>query len=171
MNMLPLLKKCWHDPVWSKVIAGAILALLGGVLTYRHFQPESAPSMKPTPPVSLTLENSGADSIAIQRRGDFVLWFPQGVDGVRRLPGRYDIDVVEGQTSQLVVVVSPKAAVNVVAQLHAEIPLRQVLDGGAADLEFIFKKELGGVLFSGSIPFAENRITTTRWRIDLAKKE
>ena len=171
MNILPLVKKFWHDPVWSKVIAGAILALFGGVLTYRHFQPDSAQSIKPIPPVYLTLRNSGADSITIQRRGDFVLWFPQGVDGLRRLPGRYDIDALEGKTAQSVVVISPKAAVNVVAKLHAEIPLRQVLDSGATDIEFIFRKESGGVLFSGSIPFAENRIKTTRWMIDLVKKE
>lgn len=33
MNLKATLKKAWIDPVWSKVISGAILAILGAVLT------------------------------------------------------------------------------------------------------------------------------------------
>lgn len=31
---MPTLKQLWHDPVWSKVIAGSILAAIGVVVTY-----------------------------------------------------------------------------------------------------------------------------------------
>lgn len=34
LDMTTMLKKTWHDPVWSKVIAGAILALGATVATY-----------------------------------------------------------------------------------------------------------------------------------------
>ncbi len=38
--------------------------------------------------MSLILANPNSESVTIERRGDFVLWLPQGVDNLRRLPGR-----------------------------------------------------------------------------------
>lgn len=140
-----------------------------GILSFssRAVVPESLT----THVVALTLENSTDEPVRILRRGDFVLWLPQGVDGVRRLPGKYDLEVPKGQFSGPVVVIGPRATVPVVAQLRAEVPLGQLLDRGAADLEFILRKERGGVLFSGSIPFTREAMKTTRWKIDLARRE
>jgi hypothetical protein len=129
------------------------------------------PESHASPRVSLTLDNSTAEAIAIQRRGDVVLWLPQGVDDLRRLPGRYDLQGPAGQPSGPAVVVDPHNSVDVVAYLRAEFPLGDLLDRGVADLEFIFRKEQGGLLFSGSIPFERKAIEATRWKIDLAKKE
>lgn len=123
------------------------------------------------PPVALTLVNNTRELITVQRRGDFVLWLPQGVDDLRRLPGRYDLETLGGGPSDLVVAIAPGTEARVVAQLHSEVPLTQLLDSGAADLEFILRKEQGALLFSGSIPFKRVAITTTVWRIELARKE
>ena len=121
--------------------------------------------------IALTLENPTDAPIGILRKGDFVLWLPQGVDGVRRLPGKYDLKVSKAPSPVLVVVIGPRAAVPVLARLSAEIPLGQLLDRGVADLELILRKERGGILFSGAIPFTQDAMTTTRWKIDLARKE
>ena len=123
------------------------------------------------PPVVLAIENSTDETYAIQCRGDFVLWLPQGVDYARRLPGKYDLDVQGGQLAVSVIRIDPHMTVNVVAKLHAEFSLRRMLDRGVADIEFIFKNEQGGLLFSGSIPFTRQSIKTTRWKIDIARKE
>jgi len=48
--------------------------------------------------------------------------------------------------------------------------LEELLEGGATDLEFIFRKEDGGILFSGSIPFQRGSIENTNWRVDLARQ-
>ncbi len=124
-----------------------------------------------TPVVALSLENPTDEPVRILRRGDFVLWLPQGVDSVRRLPGRYDLKVSKGESSDPLVVIGPRAAVPVLAELRAEIPLDQLFDRGAADLEFILRTERGGILFSGAIPFAREAMRTTRWKIDLARRE
>lgn len=140
-----------------------------GILRFVH---RAAPSAAPTiPPVVLALENTTAELIRIQRRGDFVLWLPQGIDGIRRLPGRYDLEVPEGGSSDPVVAIAPGAEARVLAQLHSEVPLTKLLDAGAADIEFILRREDGGLFFSGSIPFKRESVTTTRWTIDLARKE
>lgn len=123
------------------------------------------------PPVALALGNTTGEEVAIQRRGDFVLWLPQGVDGVRRLPGKYDLETVKGGSSNPVVVIGPGAEARVLAQLHSEVPLAQLLDTGAADIEFILRREQGGILWSGSIPFNRKAVTTTPWKIDLARRE
>lgn len=44
MNILPFVKKLWHDPVGSNVIAGAILALFGIFFAYWVVQPAPAVS-------------------------------------------------------------------------------------------------------------------------------
>lgn len=74
MNIHPSVKKLWNDPVWSKVIAGTILALFGIVFAYLvsqptpvvSAQPEKTPSSAPAvvqaqtwPPIALEmLKNS-----------------------------------------------------------------------------------------------------------------
>lgn len=136
----------------------------------RLFRP-TPPASSETPTVVLALENPSNEPVTIQRRGDIVLWLPQGVDGVRRLPRKYDLAARESKSSNPVVVVGPRATVLVVANLRAEISLDQLLDRGAADLEFILREEHGGLLFSGSIPFTREELKTTRWRIDLARRE
>lgn len=47
MNIPPFLKKLWHDPVWSKVIAGAILGLFGIAFTYWLTQRTPAAATQP----------------------------------------------------------------------------------------------------------------------------
>lgn len=169
MSIPTLAKTLWRDPVWSKVIASAIVGLFG--LGYLLIHPKPSVSTKPAPLVSLALENTSAEPISILRRGDFILWLPQGVDDLRRLPGRYDLEVPKSQSTALPILVKPRARVAVMAQLHAESSLRQIMDRGIADLEFIFRKENGGILFSGSIPFAQRQIETTTWEIDLGRKQ
>jgi hypothetical protein len=134
------------------------------------FRP-TPPGRLTTPPVALVLDNTTGEQVTIQRRGDFVLWLPQGVDDLRRLPGRYDLETVDGERSNSVVVIGPRAEARVLAQLHSEVALAQLLDTGAADIEFILRKEQGDLLFSGSIPFNRKAVTTTCWKIDLARKE
>ena len=167
----------WSLP--SKLTAiGALVGVLslGFYLAEKSFgflgvtAPQRHHEARPMPPVVLTLRNSTDEPIAIQSRGDFVLWLPQGVDDLRRLPGRYDLASVEG-SSISVLVVRPGATQDVVAQLQAEYSLGDVLDRGAADLEFIFRRDRGGLLFSGSIPFVRPKIEATRWEIDLARKQ
>lgn len=169
MNIPTLAKILWRDPVWSKVIASAIIGLSG--LAYWLIHPAPTVSTKPAPLVSLALENTSAETISILRRGDFILWLPQGVDDLRRLAGRYDLEAPDRQSTALPIVVKPRAKVQVMAQLHSESSLRQIMDRGIADLEFIFRREHGGILFSGSIPFAQRQIETTIWRIDLGRKQ
>jgi len=170
--------KQWSLP--SKLTAigtlvGALsLGLYLGEKSLRVFSPSFRPTVPESlaiPAVALALENPTDQPVAIQRRGDFVLWLPQGVDGVRRLPGKYDFEAPDGQSSSPVVVIRPRATVPVVAHLRAEIPLAQLLDRRAADLEFILRKERGGLLFSGSIPFTREATKATRWKIDLARRE
>lgn len=165
MTIPPIVEKVWRDPVWSNVIASAILGLFG--IIYWFFSP-ATPSAKPVPQVVLALKNSSTQPIAIFRRGDFILWLPEGIGGVRKLPGRYDLDVTNGDAKASTIVVAPKASVRVDALLYAEKSLRTVLDSGVADLEFILRKERGGVVFSGSIPFSEQTIERTHWTVDLA---
>lgn len=129
------------------------------------------PDALPVPPISLEFKNPTADPIGIQRRGDFVLWLPQGVDNLRRLPGRYDIESPGDQSRESAVIVGPGSSTAVVAHLQAEYALGGLLDRGAADLEFILRKERGGLVFSGTIPFARAKIESTRWVIDLSRKE
>lgn len=140
-----------------------------GLLSFL-FRRSSSESLE-IPAVALALENPTAEPVAIQRRGDFVMWLPQGVDDVRRFPGKYDLEAPEGESSSSVVVVSAGETAQVVAHLRAEIPLSQLLDRGAADIEFILRKEHGGLLFSGAIPFARDAIKTTRWKIDLGREQ
>ncbi len=180
MGLIPS-RRQWGD--WSlpsKLTAvGALVGVLSLVLYLGEKSPDilkswyrPAPSVALTiPPVALVLQNTTTEPIAVERRGDFVLWLPQGVDGVRRLPGKYDLKTAKGEPANPMVVIGPGAEASVLAQLHSEVSLAQLLDGGAADLEFILRKEQGGVLFSGSIPFSREAITTTRWKVDLAKKE
>ena len=167
----------WSLP--SKLTAiGALMGVLslGLYIAEKSFGFLDAPSPHPhaeagpMPPVALTLGNSTDESITIQRRGDFVLWLPQGVDHLRRLSGKFDLDSVE-EPSTSMLVVSPGATEHVVAQLHAEYSLGDLLDHGAADLEFIFRRDHGGLLFSGSIPFARQKLVATRWEIDLSRKQ
>ena len=128
-------------------------------------------ALSAVPAVSLELQNTTAEPINIQRRGDFVLWLPQGVDNLRRLPGRYELEQPDGQDGKPTLAISVGAESRVLAKLHSEVQLVPLLNGGAADLEFIFRKEQGEIIFSGSIPFERQRITTTLWKIDLGKKE
>lgn len=163
-----LVEKLWRDPVWSKVIASAIVGLFG--IAYLLL-PHVFPYNKPAPQVLLTLANSSAEQISIFRRGEFILWLPEGFGSSRQIPGRYDLEVPNGDSGISTLVVGPKASVEAVALLHSEAPIRNVLDSGAADLEFILRKERGGLLFSGALPFSEPKIEHTRWRVDLAKRE
>jgi hypothetical protein len=126
---------------------------------------------KRTLPVLLSLRNSTERSITIQRRGDFVLWLPQGVDNIRRLSGKYDIETKTKSASTSTIVVKTKSTENVFAKLQAMYSLDEFLDRGAADLEFIFRSDNSGILFSGSIPFTRQKIETVRWEIDLSTKQ
>ena len=98
------------------------------------------------------------------------MWLPQGVDEARRLPGRFDLETVNSNFSKNEVSIEPGREVRVLAQLHSEFPIVQILDGGAADLEFILRTEKGEIFFSGSIPFKRESIVTTRWKIDFTRK-
>lgn len=174
-------RRQWND--WSLPSRLTAIGTLVGVLSLALYRgekslgifefayPPAPPAPARIPPVALAVENTTAEPVTILRRGDFVLWLPQGVDGVRRLPGRYDLETSAAGSSDPVVVIAPGAEARVVAQLHSEVPLTRLLDGGAADLEFILRKEHGGLVLSGSITFKREAITTTRWRIDLAQKE
>ena len=133
MRLIPS-RRQWGD--WSlpsKLTAiGALVGVLSLVLYLGEKGPDileswyrPAPAVALTiPPVGLVLQNTTTEPIAIQRRGDFVLWLPQGVDGVRRLPGRYDLKTAKGESASPTVVIGPGAQASVLAQLHSEVPWR-----------------------------------------------
>ena len=79
MNIAPFVKKIWHDPVGSKVIAGTILALFGVMFTYWLFQP--------TPAVSTRPEKIALSSPAIAQTQ---VWSPITLDELKNLT--YQID-------------------------------------------------------------------------------
>jgi len=177
MSLLPSASqwKGWSLP--SKLTAvgtliGALsLALyllsLGSGLFHRSSADE--PRSPSLPAVALELSNRGSEAISILPRGDLVLWLPTGVQGgVRSLSGKYELVLAtEGQPGLSPIQVGPGSSVRAAARVLDARNLEPVLEAGSTDLELILKTEDGTVHFSGSIPFTEHAIRTTRFRIEL----
>lgn len=120
------------------------------------------------PQVALMLQNKTEHDIIVSARGDIVIWLPQGVDALRRIPGRYDLESNNGPMDSIITV--PKGQnIEVIATIASEIQLDTLLKSGVGDLEFILDLNPGGTLFTGLIPFKRKNILTTRYQIDLSR--
>lgn len=80
MNIFPFVKKFWHDPVWSNVIAGTILTLFGVLFTYYWV-------VQPTPAVATGPEKVALSTPAIAQ---VQVWPPITLDVLNNLT--YQID-------------------------------------------------------------------------------
>jgi hypothetical protein len=158
------------------VLVGAGVILLGlwslrnviGVRRELRSQPNGAAKL---PELVLEFINSGKTPITLQRRGDLVLWLPQGIsDGVRSIPGKYEI-LPAGNDAQLqrsLITIPPSSSIKTSARLQNEVQLLPILEAGSTDLELILRREDGSIVFSGQIPFTKDSLQSTRWQIQVS---
>jgi pimeloyl-ACP methyl ester carboxylesterase len=161
-------------PVQRIVLVVLVTAMLCGLyqatLSPLHQRPPAVVAdERQIPRVSLLLHNTTDADISVATRGDIVIWLPQGVDNIRRIPGRYDFDSpLDGDDGS--VLIKKNASVPVEATVYSEIGIDALLTKGVGDLEFILRLDPGGVHFSGAIPFQRDKIAAIRYQIELSKE-
>lgn len=139
---------------------------------FSQLLPSPAPTVAKMPDVAFEFTNSSDDSVLVMTRGDFVLWLPEGVDGgAPRIPGKYDLILGENKPmDSAYVTIAASSSLQVYARLHNISQIMPILDAGSTDLELILRRQGGGIIYSGAIPFTREKVETIRWQLEVGKK-
>jgi hypothetical protein len=150
-------------------IAGLLLTLIIQVSTGGWPFSARARSAAPTY-VALELINSGQTAVGVFGRGDMAFWLPEGIGGgPRQVAGKYQLlETSAGVATPAVVTVPGRSRVAVLARLEDPEGTAALLEAGTTDLELVLRTTTGKMVFSGSIPFAEDQIEGTRWGVEIA---
>ena len=124
-----------------------------------------------TPAIGLLLVNDSTQTASLLSRGDFVLWFPQGVETILpRLAGKYEIRAEEAdEQSGLEVAVPPESELPVLVSLLDSETIGPILEKSTADLTLLLRRSDGSLIDTGSIPFTRESIDSIRWVVDLSE--
>lgn len=166
----------WRKVWWWKgaypiaVCALAVALTIGYTAIPNSFVPATYQSV---PDVTVRLSNSGKTTVFVMPRGDFELWYPEGIDGgAPRLPGKYQlVSSVDGDPVRRAVRVVPKTVVWVrVRVMNAEV-FGRLLKRGDADFEVIFRRNDGSMFFTEQqLPFTEHDVRAYYLSADAAQE-
>jgi hypothetical protein len=157
-------------------VVGVAVILLGlwslmkalGIPRGLWHHPSAAPK---APELMLELTNSGKEPVVLQSRGDLILWLPQSVSGgVRSIPGKYEFLPASNDNRLALdsITIPASSSVRASVRFLSETQLVPILDDGSTDLELILRRESGGIIFTGQIPFTKDALQSRRWRVDVS---
>ncbi len=115
------------------------------------------------PTITLRIENPAATETLIISRGEFLLFFPQGVaPSAPTVPGAYQLTATSNDyTQDGYIILKPRTATILKAMIMNQDAFAPLLKRGDSDLTFVFRTSGGRVFMSETIPFEVGSIKRT----------